>query len=274
MRMTLEQIDARLTAALEAKSIYNAEYGDLKFYFSRLLDEAISAAQRTFLNDEGRRLMDGGDNDSKAWSELYYFHPQINTFAKFGRLLDAVETQLFNPHTVSYYIIIAYFEVYNAFKPLADKFLALKPFIIKGRKPVPANENSRTLVNTGTCPICSKNVKLDGGRLVEHGYQMSGYNHSGWREGRCFGVGYQPIEVSDFGVKCYVGVLNARILTLDIVLSKPAPVTKDELKGYALAKAERSQVAYFIKFYEAKLTGWKPSALPDGNVAHLKGVLA
>ena len=54
----------------------------------------------------------------------------------------------------------------------------------------------RVLDNTGTCGCCFENMKREGnGRaaLVLHGYRRPG---DGAVHGRCYGVGYQPFEVS------------------------------------------------------------------------------
>lgn len=72
---------------------------------------------------------------------------------------------------------------------------------------VPAAE--RTRENTGTCPACWGNYKLDGGRLVMHGYKRPGF---GYIHGSCFGVSYQPAETSKEGL---VDVLE-RLLTPDL----------------------------------------------------------
>ena len=60
---------------------------------------------------------------------------------------------------------------------------------------VPASKRTRD--NTGTCPCCFRNVKLDAaGRMVLHGYQRPGWGET---IGRCFGVGYKPFELSSDG---------------------------------------------------------------------------
>lgn len=58
----------------------------------------------------------------------------------------------------------------------------------------------RTRANTGSCGVCFANVKLDGGRLVLHGYQRPG---DGMAHGRCWGVGHEPFEVSPEATRDY-----------------------------------------------------------------------
>lgn len=57
---------------------------------------------------------------------------------------------------------------------------------------------ARDITNTGTCPCCGRNIKLDAqGRMVHHGYERPGDGMG--IVGDCFGVGYEPFEVSPRG---------------------------------------------------------------------------
>ena len=64
----------------------------------------------------------------------------------------------------------------------------------------------------GTCPCCFRNIKLkerpDRPEMVLHGYQRPGW---GQVEGRCFGVGYPPFEISTEGTEHLVKHLEIRI---------------------------------------------------------------
>jgi len=84
--------------------------------------------------------------------------------------------------------------------PACEKIAAVKQFIEKGRKPSESPANARTLDHTGTCGCCNRNVKLrPEGTMWDHGYMIGGKGSKGYscfRVGSCFGVGYQPIEVS------------------------------------------------------------------------------
>ena len=64
---------------------------------------------------------------------------------------------------------------------------------------IPAALRSRD--STGTCPVCFHNVKIRQNRMVLHGYTRPGY---GWIEGKCFGVGYLPFELSPEGSKDFI----------------------------------------------------------------------
>jgi hypothetical protein len=97
-------------------------------------------------------------------------------------------------------------------EPLCEKFLSLKPLIVKGRTP---NENprsvpERTIENTGTCGICGRNIKMRGKMLVDHGY-TKGY---GFRNGICFGAHFQPIETSPEVLQAYLDFCTKRLASM------------------------------------------------------------
>jgi len=75
----------------------------------------------------------------------------------------------------------------------------------------PRKTKMRTLQNTGTCPVCNRNIKLKGGRMVDHGYQVP-WGWQGRTQG-CFGVGYPPYEKSPKGCEDYLQ--KALLPTLD-----------------------------------------------------------
>lgn len=64
---------------------------------------------------------------------------------------------------------------------------------------------ARTRENTGTCPACWGNYKLNDGRLVLHGYQRPGWGHV---VGSCDAEKYPPAETSDSGFKMWLEKLE------------------------------------------------------------------
>jgi len=69
--------------------------------------------------------------------------------------------------------------------------------------------DQRSLQGTGTCPCCFRNVKLVRGHMIRHGWEVQGQRQIGsyglsWHSGPCFGVGYEPFEVSAQGTKDFV----------------------------------------------------------------------
>lgn len=61
----------------------------------------------------------------------------------------------------------------------------------------------------GTCPACFRLMALSRGKLSRHGWQEQGGRRVGeyglaWHVGACFGVGWDPFEVSPDGTVAYV----------------------------------------------------------------------
>lgn len=70
-----------------------------------------------------------------------------------------------------------------------------------------ATFNHTDVTNTGSCPACFGLYKLtDQGKMVHHGYQRPGI---GYIIGDCFGVGYEPFELSNAGTVAYVEKLRS-----------------------------------------------------------------
>lgn len=157
--------------------------------------------------------------------------------------------------------------------PLADKIIAAKSRVTKGRKPsaTPRKTKERTTENTGTCACCGKNVKLDNGRIVMHGFTI----RPGWRSGRCFGVGYSPIETGKDGLEAYLNALTThRDQTTKIIaeLQKLDPSTALERTPYqqfrtvgAKLSNEESELLFTqvsIRETEKRIREWEPKPLP------------
>jgi len=84
----------------------------------------------------------------------------------------------------------------------------------------PATLTDRTLDDTGTCPACMTNVKMARGRIMRHGWSVQGHRGRGqygysWHSGPCFGVGYEPWEVSPKGAEDYVKNLDKILANLN-----------------------------------------------------------
>jgi hypothetical protein len=82
----------------------------------------------------------------------------------------------------------------------------------------PVQAGPRTRDNTGTCPACFRNIKLKGDEdsysMVLHGFTRKRW--SGPVQGRCFGVGHEPFELSPEGTKALIEEhLEPRIKQLD-----------------------------------------------------------
>jgi hypothetical protein len=111
----------------------------------------------------------------------------------------------------------------------------MKPIIKKGRKP---NQNKTEAqiaeenFNTGVCAICGRRQKLEHGAevMVMHGYQMSEYNHAGYRVGKCFGVGYKPYELSNEANVAFAPVLESHRVAIKKALATLPKLTSLDVK--------------------------------------------
>jgi hypothetical protein len=69
--------------------------------------------------------------------------------------------------------------------------------------------SARNLLGTGTCPACFSNVKLSGGTMMRHGWEVQGRRGWGqygasWHSAACFGFHWPPYEVSKTGTEAYL----------------------------------------------------------------------
>lgn len=126
-----------------------------------------------------------------------------------------------------------------------------KAVAVKGRRPVEKTvEQLRDeTFNTGVCAICINRQKLtDATKMVMHGYQMSDYNHAGYRVGSCFGVGYKPYELSNEANLAFAPVLEIHRLGLENALQTWA---SGKITSVDITREKReggSQVEYTVTY--------------------------
>lgn len=166
--------------------------------------------------------------------------------------------------------------------PVVALFDQAKPLIQKGRKPSddPTKTPPRTLEHTGTCPVCGRNIKLDDrGRMVAHGYQIA-WNS---RHGDCFGVGYEPWEVSPVGAVKFVAQVRVNLEVTEENLRKAKGgefaevyderrktfVKKGEDRFEVLLQARVREIEYEVRSlkglaerFDEKIAAWAPATLP------------
>lgn len=109
----------------------------------------------------------------------------------------------------------------------------------------------------GTCPVCSRDIKVRDGKLVHHGYERPGH---GYIEGDCFGVGYEPHETSPKCAEEYrthlASILGAKLGELQRAPEKPelyVERTFPERNLVKIAKGEPSfdmELKYYIRRLE------------------------
>src|SRR5271157_416783 len=164
-----------IQAGIEAGKIYNQEFQDAKSYVSGGCEHAQHISSDG-ARGRGQRFGDCRDNIGYAFG--------MNQAAKMSRELKKLGKrfpELFTTGIENYVVTL------DQIDAIWKWLQSVKPIIVKGRKP---NENkteaqiAAELSNTGVCAICNHRQKLNEGRLVMHGYEMSEYNHSGYRVGR------------------------------------------------------------------------------------------
>lgn len=189
-----------LNASLTAKKIWNSELSDVKYTLSNGVDRALNIICE---RDRSKRNLDSYPYRYEEWQKDFSGYCGFNQAAgRIKRLTKkAPKTAVVSEYLAALAEVVA---IWNA-------IVALKPFVVKGRKP---NQNkteaqiAEELRNTGMCGICSSRQKLNADKLVKHGYEMSEYNHSGVQVGKCFGVGYLAYELSNESCVAYAPVLE------------------------------------------------------------------
>ena len=184
---------ATLDAAKTAGEIYNQEFQNAKSYISSGCEHAQHIASDKARTEKDQILYKILPSSDPRHDIGYAFG--MNQAAKLSRRLKKLATADLTAGIQNY---IATLDQINEW----FQFLkSMKPIIKKGRKP---NQNKTEAqiaeenFNTGVCAICANRQKLDDATaMVMHGYQMSEYNHAGYRVGKCFGVAYKPYELSN-----------------------------------------------------------------------------
>jgi len=196
---------ATLDAAKTAGEIYNQEFQNAKSYISSGCEHAQHIASDKARTEKDQILYKILPSSDPRHDIGYAFG--MNQAAKLSRRLKKLATADLTAGIQNY---IATLDQINEW----FQFLkSMKPIIKKGRKPnvnktdaMIAEEN----YNTGVCAICANRQKLDdASAMVMHGYQMSEYNHAGYRLGKCFGVAYKPYELSNEANVAFAPVLES-----------------------------------------------------------------
>lgn len=279
-----------LEAGLAAGKIWNQEFLNAKSYVVGGCEHAQHIAAEPARDRELRSSIPSGD----ARHDIgYAFQP--NQAAKLSRRLKKLSVTDSTPGIRSY---IAVLDQIDAIWKYLQSFKAI---IVKGRRPVEktAEQIADEIANIGTCCICNRGQKLDAAQtMVHHGYQMSDYNHSGYRIGSCFGVKHMPYEFSCEanklflsqvlkpelkGLQSYLADLNAsKHETLNVtthkweghkqvaVVTAWAKGTKEyeQQRGFNISRTENeiSSTKAYIAYHTDKVATWKLTPLADGTV--------
>lgn len=207
-----------LEDCVAAKHIWNVEFEEAKHFFSSVCEAAMNTVKDAF----HKTLPQGSYSQYELEHEIgYMFSPhlagsyvkKINGWLKRKKITDNVQLQ----------------DVLALFGEVAALYAQLnstKPYIEKGRKPNP-NAPQPDLSHTGHCGICQAHgshvTKLGSGNvLVDHGFQISGGwgHYFGFRNGHCFGVKYQPLELSCEANKDFLASLRSQLASFKTILAK------------------------------------------------------
>lgn len=195
---------AQLDAAKTSGEIYNQEFQNAKSYISSGCEHAQHIAAGKARTEKEQILYKILPSSDPRHDIGYAFG--MNQAAKLARRLRKLDPADISLELMDYIVTLEQINEWFQF------LKSMKPIIKKGRKPnvnkteaMIAEEN----FNTGVCAICANRQKLDGSlNMVMHGYQMSDYNHAGYRVGKCFGVGYKPYELSNEANVAFAPVLE------------------------------------------------------------------
>lgn len=251
--MNIREIEAYLDQVIAGDRIlYNVDFVELKSRLNSLLEKAKGAA-----SDEYLKVVHQPQHfRTTELQDQYYGTIYPHTLAGWTKKLPKTASGPFLN------ALGAFWDVSVQFTPACDKFLKAKTMVVKTRKPseTPRKTPERTIDNTGTCSCCGQNVKLDGGRIVAHGYTI----RYGYQSGSCAGVGFAPIEVSADGAKAYLRGLEAFQSRRHAELG-----TASERKQRWAIEADLRSLKIDIHHFTRVVADWAPKALPDGRKDHL-----
>lgn len=183
------EVKQTVNAVLDGEKLYNADYNCLKDKASRAIDTFIQDAKDATYLSAGYVAK---DNETKLYYDLSGLTVTNFPSGKLSKELVKDDTDFYKAVLK---VADEWAEISNCFKEIKKRNL-----IIKGHKPSQRKTKERTTENTGTCPCCHRNIKLDDGKIVHHGFEIS----HGFRNGACFGVGYLPLEVSPEGKSAFL----------------------------------------------------------------------
>lgn len=233
MTITTINLLELLSSFIASGSIPNSRYSEIKASLSWEFEKEEQKARQEILKLRAEASEDAETHNNLT--DLYYAIPgSIYQIRRFSRDL------------------VNYPSAPQGVKELAEDFLKVqdlldqaKPLIKKGKaqSQLPSSKPARTLENTGTCPICGKNVKLSPcGLLVSHGYSRG----EGYHTADCFGRGYEPLEISYVALEDFISMLESY-------------KTKEDLHLFQLLRNEVTSLysKQFKKHISEGEAGWK-----------------
>lgn len=225
---------------LSTRPLFNVDFKNAK----DLLNRAFEEEKETEISEPffyGR-----GDDFPQEITDLYWKSWSLHHLGSLKTAAIAVKSN--DPVMTAIHLFL------NRWEEAYEVLNRSRKDVIKGRKPstTPRKSKERTLDNTGTCPVCGKNVKLDhNGSIVAHGYTV-GY---GYQQGNCNGVSYAPWEVSPHGRINHIQALSAYATRLeDGTISEKM----DDRQRNSLVRQLRQDA----EWHQNLVNGWKAGTLP------------
>ena len=229
----------------EGDIVYNSDYNKMKERTGKVVSKAQRIVKDTFLGLD----RDGEERNSPVVEDnLYYGNFYFHQIKSYRKKIDKVVKGFGECETTKVAEL-----VYEDLLPMCELILDLKGRAVKTRKPSSkVNPNARTLENTGICGCCGKNVKMNDGKLVDHGFELHRW---GGRTSGCFGVGYEPVEISPKSMVEYLAYLEA---------------TLDELRSEEPDSPERKRriadqiwgIEGHVRYLKPRIENWKEAELP------------
>jgi len=257
-----------IESSIEAGIIYNADFKDLKNAANRKLEEGY---RKAVIDPYLDGLHNRGEEISPEMSEILYYsgYPQIHTLNARDKGITKLEKT--DP---DHWMVKAAREYLELVRPVIVDLNTVKGLVVKGRKPsdAPRKTPERTLENTGTCAVCGRNVKLKHGKIVDHGYTI----RYGFQQGNCFGVNFDPIEVSTEGAVAFKSALEKfktkqeEALPKAIEAAKTAGdiedirVRRETFNAPSLIESNIRSATKDIETFAAIIENWEAKPLP-GN---------
>lgn len=233
IHMKYEEVQAELHKLATQQCVCN------KTNFKWFKDRAHEA-----VNDALRAIVE----DSEIWYiSTPYWH-------QFDSCIKNVESDKFPEATKEQKVAVL--EVLYKWKENARQLKEVEPLIISGRKPGVRKTPARALENTGTCAICGKNCKLDGGkRVVSHGFTVEYHQQNG----SCFGVGYKPWELSPEGA---IGLIEKCLIPEKTQLEQSSRILVWSPKTQDITASAQRAVNREISCFERRIAEWTETELP------------
>jgi hypothetical protein len=270
MTQTTLNLMELLSSFIASGSIPNTRYSEIKASLSWEFEKEEQKARQEIL--KLRAEASEGSETYASLTAIYYLLP--NSMYQVRRFSIDLTIHTSAPEGTK--------QLVKDFLKVQDLLDQAKPLIKKGRaqSQLPSSKPARTLKNTGTCPICGKNVKLSPcGLLVSHGYTRE----EGYHTADCFGRGYEPLEISYIAIENFISMVESyktkedlhlfQLLRNEVTSLYSKQFKKHISEGEAgwiqtltshiyKTRTNINTAELEIRIRKEQVANWKPTALP------------